>query len=230
MESVLMVVTESVAESVPDRQFRQPGCGVDCRVLRALLPGQFGRSEILLHDPGAHEDFGRRSAGWRPDATDVFVTGRLTVDLSRWEASIDGVPVHLSPTELKLLRALAARAGAVVTAPDLYRELWGTPYDDRSGRGGNAHLIRVMIARLRRRLGPDETLVRTVIGIGYRLEVVEPGLTLPAQPRNPFWKRRLTTWARDWTACRGCGTTERAHKAHGYCWICGRREERQTSS
>jgi hypothetical protein len=27
--------------------------------------------------------------------------------------------------------------------------------------------------------------VRTVFGIGYRLEIVEPGLTLPAQPRNP---------------------------------------------
>jgi hypothetical protein len=113
-----------------------PGCGVDCRVLRALLPGQFGRSDILLHDPGAHEDFGRRSAGWRPDATDVFATGRLTVDLLRWEASVDGVLVHLSPTELKLLRALAARAGAVVTAPDLYREIWGVPYDDRYGAAG----------------------------------------------------------------------------------------------
>jgi DNA-binding winged helix-turn-helix (wHTH) protein len=229
MESVLMVA-EILPETVPERQFRQPGCGVDCRVLRALLPGQFGRSELMLHDPGAHEDFGRRSAGWRPDATDVFATGRLTVDLLRWEAHVDGVFVHMSRTELRLLRALAARAGAVVAAPDLYREIWGTAYDDRSGDGGNAHVIRVAIGRLRRRLGPAETLVRTVFSIGYRLEIVEPGLTLPAQPGNPLWKRRLTTWARDWPACRGCGTTERAHKGHGYCERCRQREERRTSS
>jgi DNA-binding winged helix-turn-helix (wHTH) protein len=219
-----------VAEMLaPERDFRGPGCGVDCRVLRALLPGQFGRSDILLHDPGAHEDFGRRSAGWRPDATDVFATGRLTVDLLRWEASVDGVLVRLSPTELKLLRALAARAGSVVTPRDLYREIWGVPYDDRHGRGGNAHLIRVSISRLRRRLGPAETLVRTVSGIGYRLEIVEPGLTPPPQPGHPGCRPRLTTWARDWTACRGCGTTESAHKGHGYCWPCRQREERRTS-
>jgi DNA-binding winged helix-turn-helix (wHTH) protein len=220
-----------VAETiVPERDFKGPACGVDCRVLRALLPGQYGRSDILLHDPGAHEDFGRRSAGWRPDETDVFVTGRLTVDLLRWEASVDGVLAHLAPTELKLLRALAARAGALVTAPDLYREVWGVPYDGRYGVRGNAHVIRVAIARLRRRLGPAETLVRTVFGVGYRLEIVEPGLTLPAQPRNAGWQRRLTTWARAWAACRGCGTTERAHQAHGYCWRCAQREERRTPS
>lgn len=218
------------AEIAPERDSRQPGCGVDCRVLRALLPGQFFRSDILLHDPGAHEDFGRRSADWRPDRTDVFATGRLTVDLLRWEATVDGVRADLSPTELRLLRALAVRAGSLVTPSDLYREIWGTAYDDRYGRGANAHLVRVSIARLRRRLGPAETLVRTIIGLGYRLEIVEPGLTLPPQPRNPGWQTRLTTWARDWAACRGCGTTERAHRGHGYCWRCRWTEvERRTA-
>jgi DNA-binding winged helix-turn-helix (wHTH) protein len=39
--------------------------------------------------------------------------------------SRDGQPVHLTPTEYKLLSVLAANLGRVVTAPQLLREVWG---------------------------------------------------------------------------------------------------------
>lgn len=218
-----------VAETLaPERDFRGPGCGPDCRAIRALLPGQFGRSELMLHDPVAHEEFGRRSAGFRPDGTDVFATGRLTIDLLAWEVAVDGAPVRLTPTAHRVLRALACRAGTVVTKEALLREVWGEEYADPAFALGNGHMVRVAMARLRQGLGPSETLIRTIVGIGYRLEVIEVGRDLPAQPRNPSWNKRLTNWARQWSQCRDCGTVTRPHASHGYCGHCRWRSARRS--
>ena len=59
-----------------------------------------------------------------------------------------------------LLRALAARPGAVVAKTDLVRGLPG---------GGDAHAVEMAVTRLRAALGPG--VVETVVKRGYRLAV-----------------------------------------------------------
>ena len=76
-----------------------------------------------------------------------------------------GRAVRLTPTEFRLLLALARRRGAVVSRDDLRRDVW-------PGRDVQARVIDTHIARLRRKLEDDPRQPRhilTALAAGYRL-------------------------------------------------------------
>lgn len=70
--------------------------------------------------------------------------------------------VPVTDREAAVLRALAARPGAVVSKAQLLEQVW-------SGARADAHVVEVTVARLRGRLGPVGRSVQTVIRRGYRL-------------------------------------------------------------
>ncbi|MCU0661864.1 MAG: response regulator [Myxococcota bacterium] len=92
--------------------------------------------------------------------------GRLAIDSTNRNASMDGHIVDLSSAEFDLLWLLAQHAGHIVTRDEIYRSLRGIEYDgmDRS--------MDVRIARLRRKLGDDArnpTMIKHVRSEGYLL-------------------------------------------------------------
>ncbi len=107
----------------------------------------------------------RRALGTsRPE---VFLSGQLKVDFSRREVFIGELQVKLTATEYDLLKVLVRHAGLVRTHRQLIHELWGTTqYQDA------AHLLRVTVSNLRRKLMCDPRVRRYVVtepGVGYRL-------------------------------------------------------------
>jgi DNA-binding response OmpR family regulator len=88
--------------------------------------------------------------------------GGLELDPETRKVTLEGEPVHLTPTEFDLLRVLAARPGAVHSREQLLVDVWGW----RDGAGHRT--VDSHIRGLRRKLG--SRLVRTVHGIGYALE------------------------------------------------------------
>jgi two-component system, OmpR family, KDP operon response regulator KdpE len=93
--------------------------------------------------------------------------GSLTIDRSRCTATVDGAPIHLTPTEYRLLCTLADPPNRVHLLADLERQVWGDPIptDTRS--------LHVHMRRLRSKLnaGPLRPLKLVVVrGTGYRLE------------------------------------------------------------
>lgn len=98
----------------------------------------------------------------------VFVSGALRVDFARRDVTSHGEPVHLTPTEYKLLAALVRNAGRVVTHRQLLHDVWGANYEQQT------HYLRVYMAQLRHKLERDPTrprLLTTEPGVGYRLLV-----------------------------------------------------------
>jgi two-component system KDP operon response regulator KdpE len=96
----------------------------------------------------------------------VFETDNLKVDLTRRLVKVDGEEISLTPTEYDLLRILVQNAGRVITHRQLLRQVWGTAYETE------AHLLRVNMSNLRRKIEPDPTRPRYIItepGVGYRL-------------------------------------------------------------
>lgn len=96
------------------------------------------------------------------------VAGDLVIDTARREVTRRGEPIHLTPTEWALLRALIAHAGQLVTHAQLFRAVWGEA-------SGDAQLyLRVYVAHLRRKLEADSyqpRLLLTEPGVGYRFVV-----------------------------------------------------------
>ena len=107
-----------------------------------------------------------RRAGVPADGDATVRFGAVVVDLARGQVFRDDEPVHLTRTEYELLAELARHPGRVLTHAMLLRSVWGLAYQ------GEAHYVRVYMARLRRKLEDDPSRPRHLLtqsGVGYRL-------------------------------------------------------------
>lgn len=128
------------------------------------LPKPFRMEELLAR----LRALVRRAAG---QASAVVQAGGLALDTRRMQVSRDGVPVHLSPTEYRLVAYLMQHAGRVVPQLELTEQLYAQDFE----RESNA--VEVLIGRVRRKLGSG--LIETRRGFGY---VIEPDAAAPADP------------------------------------------------
>jgi len=95
----------------------------------------------------------------------TLTAGPVTLDLARHQATCAGSPLDLTPTEFDLLHLLVINPGQTLSRETLLNQVWG--YDWY----GNARVVDTHIQHLRRKLGerhPDEDLILTVRGVGYR--------------------------------------------------------------
>jgi two-component system KDP operon response regulator KdpE len=100
-------------------------------------------------------------------ASTIVTFGEFTFDLEGRRLLRHDRPVHLSPTEFKLLATLARHADEVVTSNTLLKEAWGSAYRTRSG------YVRVYMHSLRRKIETDPTRPKYLVnesGLGYRLQ------------------------------------------------------------
>jgi two-component system KDP operon response regulator KdpE len=96
----------------------------------------------------------------------VYETGELKVDLAHRKVMLATQEITLTPTEYDLLKLLIQNAGKVLTHQQLLRRVWGSGYENE------AHLLRVNVSNLRRKIEPDPTrpyYILTEPGVGYRL-------------------------------------------------------------
>jgi two-component system phosphate regulon response regulator PhoB len=103
----------------------------------------------------------------RPSTTsDLLTYAGVVMDLVSHRVLRDGRPVHLGPTEYRLLRFLMERPGRVYTREQLLDAVWGRDIYVE------ARTVDVHIRRLRKALnGPKDTdIIRTVRSAGYALD------------------------------------------------------------
>jgi two-component system KDP operon response regulator KdpE len=129
-----------------------------------------GADDYLTKPFGVGELMARVRAALRhaaaPAGEPAFTTGELTVDLGRRLVTRAGREIQLTPTEYDLFKLLVTHAGKVITQQQLLQQVWGGDYHDK------AHLLRVNISNLRRKLEPDPTRPTYIVtepGVGYRL-------------------------------------------------------------
>lgn len=92
--------------------------------------------------------------------------GKLALDLGRRQAFIDGMAVDLTPKEFALLEYLMRSAGIVRTREQIADHVWGY-LSDVTG-----NVVDLYVHYLRNKLDKagGKGLIRTVRGVGYRLE------------------------------------------------------------
>ena len=109
----------------------------------------------------------RRQGRNASDASPIIRFGVIEVDLSLRTVLRDGVPVHLTRTEYRLLSALLGHPGKVLTQRSLLRDIWGPTFIESS------HYLRVYVGHLRHKLELDPAQPQhllTETGVGYRVQ------------------------------------------------------------
>ena len=110
--------------------------------------------------------------GLRPQETErgeAIQIEELTIDPRRVQAYLDGESVELTPTEFRLLYALALEQGRVVTRDELLQKLWGRRQTHRD------RTVDVFVRRLREKVdrrASRHSFIQTRYGVGYKLEAV----------------------------------------------------------
>lgn len=93
-----------------------------------------------------------------------LVHGRLRLDMAGRRLFCDDAPVNLSARELAVIELLLLKEGKVVTKQQIIDHLYG--WEDAS----NSNAVEVFIYRLRKKLAPSGSDIRTVRGMGYLIE------------------------------------------------------------
>lgn len=120
------------------------------------LPELLARMRVALRHraaPGAPDPL-----RWSGEGVEIDVTAHRV-----WR---DGEPVHLTPTEFRLLARLVRQAGQVVTHRRLLAEVWGPEHVD------DTPYLRLYLGQLRAKLERDPAAPRLLLtepGMGYRL-------------------------------------------------------------
>jgi DNA-binding response OmpR family regulator len=94
----------------------------------------------------------------------------LRVDPREVQAYVDGESAGLTPTEFRVLYALALERGRVVTRDELMQKLWGRRAYPRD------RTFDVFVRRLREKIdrrASRHTFVQTRYGVGYGLEAIQ---------------------------------------------------------
>jgi two-component system KDP operon response regulator KdpE len=126
----------------------------------------FALGELLARLRVALRHRGRAMA---PAITRYEHTG-LVVDVAAHRVTLDGEPVHLTPTESRLLERLVRQAGQLVTHRALLADVWGPEHVD------DTHYLRLYMGQLRAKLEVNSAEPRRLLtepGIGYRLAEAE---------------------------------------------------------
>lgn len=121
----------------------------------------FGPLELL-----ARIHVALRHRGSDADRMPVFESGDLRVDIASRMVLRKGLPVHLTVTEMNLLKVLVRGGGQLVHQDQILKEVWGPNALD------NPHYLRIYVGQLRKKLEANPSSPQHLItepGVGYRL-------------------------------------------------------------
>jgi len=129
-----------------------PGQGAAVPVAQRLLYNDYG--------PGSID-------GWLVDlaARELGIAKEGPVDPVLRRLALDGDRVDLTQLEFDVLHYLQEHEGRPVSREALLRDVWGYAWS------GGSNVVEVAISGLRKKLGDHAGALRTVRGVGYRLDL-----------------------------------------------------------
>jgi len=107
--------------------------------------------------------------GVQEERGEELVIDELRIDPRSVQAFVDGENVQLTPTEFRLLYALALDPGRVASRDELLQRIWGRRATHRD------RTVDVCVRRLREKIdqrASKHTFIQTRYGVGYSLEPV----------------------------------------------------------
>ncbi len=168
------------------RQLRQQGMTLPVLMLTAMdsledkIEGLHLGADDYLTKPFAFDELVARikallrrnkgAQGYKEQVTELVVAG-LTLNRDTREVYREDKQIELTPKEYALLEYFMQSPGRVFSRSQILDQVWGYNADPLT------NIVEVYIRNLRRKLGEgfDSSLIKTVRGFGYKLELSTPG-------------------------------------------------------
>ena len=102
----------------------------------------------------------------KQDVSNLLSAHGIVMDVENHELRVFGEDVELTKKEFAILHLFLQNPGKVFNRDTLMHEVWGEAFV------GESRTVDMHIKTLRQKLGDAAGCIKTVIGIGYRMEVV----------------------------------------------------------
>jgi two-component system alkaline phosphatase synthesis response regulator PhoP len=99
----------------------------------------------------------------RQESQQSITYQNIVLDPRSYEAYQNGEKLNLTLKEFELLHYMMENQGLVLSRDQLLKSLWGYSYD------GDTRVVDVHIFKLRDKIDPEATMVKTIRGVGYKL-------------------------------------------------------------
>lgn len=110
----------------------------------------------------------RRTEKAITQSNDILTLNNLTIDTQRYEVTLSGQLIDLTPKEFELLVFLAKNRGRILSREQLLSQVWDFDFT------GETRIVDVHIGHLREKIETDTKkpqYIKTVRGFGYKFEV-----------------------------------------------------------
>lgn len=136
--------------------------GADDYIVKPFQP-----LELVARVKAQLRRYKRYNAGAEKEENIITHSG-LVLNIKTHECTLNEKPLSLTPTEFSILRILCQQKGNVVSAEELFHQIWGDEYFSKSN-----NTITVHIRHLREKMGDsfeEPKYIKTIWGCGYKIE------------------------------------------------------------
>lgn len=120
----------------------------------------FNYAELILRV----KNMARRMAKRGGSQQEVIRTGEIVIYPKERKVHVNGEEIDLTYREFNLCQLFASHPQRVFMRDELLEKVWGFAYT------GNTRAVDIMVQRLRKKLGASGESIKTIYGVGYKLE------------------------------------------------------------